>query len=126
MSSTEIGKKLVEYCRQGQNVEAINNLYSQDIVSVEAAGGNGMPREMAGLQAVLGKSQWWVENNEVHSANVEGPFPHGDDKFAVLFDYDVTFKPTGQRTQMREVGVYTCAADKVVREEFYYPTGPKE
>ncbi len=35
----DIGKSLVEFCRQGKGIEAINTLYSADIVSVEAMGG---------------------------------------------------------------------------------------
>jgi len=37
MTSTyEIGKKLVELCKAGKNAEAMDTLYSPNIVSVEA------------------------------------------------------------------------------------------
>jgi len=71
---------------------------------------------------VLGKSKWWRENHEIHSAKVEGPFPNGQN-FAAIFEYDITFKPTGQRFNMREVAVYETAGDKIVRESFYYAMG---
>ncbi|HWE94015.1 MAG TPA: nuclear transport factor 2 family protein [Tepidisphaeraceae bacterium] len=41
-------------------------------------------------------------------------------KFIVEFEMDVTFKPTGKRTQMRETGLYTVAGGKVAREGFFY------
>lgn len=52
---------------------------------------------------------------------MEGPWPHGDDRFAVRFTYDITNKPSGMRMQMDEIGVFTVADGKVVREEFFYP-----
>ncbi len=36
LSAMEIGKALVPLCKQGKNQEAINTLYSPEIVSVEA------------------------------------------------------------------------------------------
>jgi ketosteroid isomerase-like protein len=56
---------------------------------------------------------------EVHSAEVEGPFLHGDDRFAVIFDIDATDKASGQRMPMREVAVYHVADGRIVREEFF-------
>ena len=119
-NANKLGNELVSLCQQGKNVEAIQSLYADNIVSVEAAEGEGFPRRIEGKEAVLGKTKWWLENNEIHSAEVQGPFPHGDDRFAVIFHMDVTSKPTGQRIKMNEIGVYEVADGKVVKEEFYY------
>ena len=118
MSAKEIGEKIAELCRQGKNIDAINQYYSPDIVSVEAVAG-GMDKEMRGIDAILGKNQWWFENHEVHSGDVSGPYPH-DNKFALFFSYDVTAKESGQRMKIEEVGVYTTENGKITREEFYY------
>jgi len=123
MNAIEVGQKLVELCKANKNMEAMETLYSPDIVSVEAAEMPGLGREAKGLQAVLGKGKWWSENHIVHSQEIEGPWPHGD-RFIVRFKYDVTNKPTNQRRQMDEVGLFTVQDGKVVREEFFYPTGP--
>jgi hypothetical protein len=124
MSVREIGKKLVDMCRQGKNLEAIHTMYDDGVVSVEAASPpDGSPREMKGKQAVVGKGTWWQENHEVHSASVRGPFPHGEDRFAVVFDFDVTNKPSGRRMKLEEVAVYQVKNGKIVREEFYYDMG---
>ena len=32
-------------------------------------------------------------------------------------------KPTGQRLQLQEAGLYTVDGGKIVREEFFYATG---
>jgi ketosteroid isomerase-like protein len=119
MTTNEVATKLVELCRLGENIKALETLYSKDIVSVEPMAMPPMPAEMRGYEAVLGKSQWWLANHEVHEANVEGPFVAGD-RFVVFFDYDITNKPTGKRMRMKEAGVYTVTGGKVAREEFFY------
>ena len=122
MSSMEIGKQLAELCRQGRNLDALNTLFSNDLVSVEAGVPPGMSREAKGLDAVKAKSAWWMENHEIHSASVSGPWPH-DDKFILGFKYDVTNKPSGQRMQIDEMALYYVAHGKIVREEFFYSMG---
>lgn len=122
MNTMEIANKLVALCREGKNDEALNTLYADNVVSVEAAAAPGMERESKGLAAVKGKGEWWVSNHEIHSGNITGPWPH-DDRFVVGFQYDVTFKPTGQRVKMDEVGLYFVKDGKIVREEFFYDMG---
>jgi hypothetical protein len=117
MSTEEVGKKLVELCNKGEYEEAARSLYAKDIVSIEPRAMGGMPAEMKGLDAVAQKSKWWIENHEIHSAKVAGPFV-ARDTFVVRFDIDVTEKKSGQRMQGAEVGIYTVKDGKVVREEF--------
>ena len=122
MDTKQVGEKLVSLCSKGKNLEAIDSLYSKNIVSVEAVGNPQVPAELQGIDKVRGKNQWWYENNEVHSANVEGPFPHND-RFAVKYHYEVTPKTgpqKGKRLKMDEVGIYTVKNGKIVREEFFY------
>lgn len=122
MSTMAIAQKLVELCRQGKNTEAINTLYADDVVSVEAGAPPGMDRTSKGIAAVRGKGEWWAANHETHSAAVTGPWPH-DDRFIVGFSYEVTNKPSGNRFKMDEVGLFTVANGKIVREEFFYHMG---
>jgi ketosteroid isomerase-like protein len=119
MNTFEIGKKLVELCREGKNDEAVNTLFSAEIVSVEADAPPGQDGTTKGISGVLGKGKWWMDNHHIHSANVEGPWPHGD-RFIVRFSYDVTFKPDNKRFNMDEAALYTVADGKVVKEEFFY------
>lgn len=119
MTTNEVADTLVKLCSQGKFEEAIDKLYSQDIVSVEAGAPPGGSRESKGFAAVKGKSEWWTANHEVHSASVEGPLVAGS-HFAVTFKLDVTFKPESKRFQMEEVGLYKVADGKIVYEEFFY------
>ncbi len=119
MTVHEVATHLVKLCREGKFEQATKDLYSQDIVSVEAFDMPPMPRETKGLDAVLKKGQWWVENHTIHEAKVGNPFVSAE-KFAVEFAMDVTFKPTNKRNKMVEVAVYTVAGGKIVHEEFLY------
>ena len=121
-ATAAVAEELVSFCRAGRFLDAINTLYSPDIVSVESMGNEQMPREMKGLNAVRQKNEWWVANNEVHSAQVDGPFVGEGDKFAVYYNYDVTSKPTGKRVQMEEMALYSVKDGKIVREQFFYKT----
>jgi ketosteroid isomerase-like protein len=122
MSTMDIANKMIALCKQGKNEEALNTLFAEDAVSVEAVAMEGGSREAKGLAAIRAKGQWWVSNHDVHSATITGPWPNGD-RFVVGFNYDVTFKPTGKRMTMDEVGLYTIQNGKIVREEFFYSGG---
>ncbi len=129
MTTLEVGKRLVDLCKQGKNLEALDTLYADDIVSVEAMQGTpDMPQTMIGIDAIRGKNEWWLDHHEIHSADATGPFPHGD-RFAVLFDYSVTSDVgpmAGRRIEMQEVAVYSVKDGKITREEFFYDTSDGE
>jgi hypothetical protein len=119
MTTKEVADKLVKLCSEGKFEQATKELYSKDIVSVEAGAPPGQSRESKGIEAVQKKGEWWVANHEVHGATVEGPLVAGS-HFAVVFKLDVTFKPEKRRFKMEEVGIYKVADGKVVYEEFFY------
>lgn len=124
-STLDVAKRLVELCKAGKNLEAINTLYSPDVVSIETHGSEQMPARMQGIDAIRGKNQWWFENHEVHGGSVSGPWPHGD-RFIVTMKYDVTAKAgpmAGKRMQFEEAGLYTVRDGKIVQEEFFYHMG---
>jgi ketosteroid isomerase-like protein len=119
MDINEIGAALVAGCNAGQAKANLRVLYADDAQSVEAADmGNGTT--VTGIAAIEGKHDWWDGAHETHSSTATGPFMHGADRFAVIFAADATTKETGVRFSMQEVGVYTVAGGKIVREEFFY------
>lgn len=121
MSVIEIGTKLVQLSNEGKGLEAVDTLYGENVVSIEGQGSDAIPARLEGLQNVRGKSVWWYDNHEVHAATATGPFVgHREDQFVVQFDLDTTPKSTGERGQMREVGLYTVEGGKIVQEEFLY------
>ena len=122
MTTQEVANALVRLCSEGKLDEAIDTLYSPDIISMEAGAPPGQSRESKGLEAVKGKGKWWEENHEVHSCTVEGPLVAGS-HFTCTFKLDVTFKPQSRRFVMEEVAVYKIVGGKVVYEEFFYDMG---
>lgn len=126
MSSTlEVGRKLVDLCREGKNLQAVDTLYSPTIVSVEAFDDGTMPRQMEGIDAIREKNRWWLDNHEIHRMQIDGPYPH-DDRFIVRMTIDATPKAgpmTGKRMTFEEAGLYTVKDGKIVREEYFYHMG---
>ena len=117
MNTKELAAAFTEMLKAGQHEEAAARFNSPDIVSLEAM--EGPMAEVRGTEAVKAKGQWWHDNHEVHSSESFGPYVNGD-QFVVRFAIDVTFKPTGERTRMDEVGVYTVKDGQIVEERFYY------
>jgi ketosteroid isomerase-like protein len=121
-STLAVGKKLVELCEKGKNLEAIQTLYAQNVVCIEAMSMPGMPTRYEGLDAVVKKSKEFSANTTIHSSSVEGPWPHGD-RFIVTFSIDMTAKAgpmAGQRMQMKEAALFTVKNGKITQEEFFY------
>lgn len=119
MTTKEVADKVVALCSQGKFNEAVDQLYSPDIVSMEAGAPPGQSRESKGIEAVRAKGEWWVANHDVHGVKVEGPLVAGS-HFSVVFKLDVTFKPQGKRFEMEEIAVYKVMDGKIVYEEFFY------
>ncbi len=119
MTLAEIADELAAGCREGRERENLDRLYAPDAVSVEASDMGG-GRETRGLAGIHGKHDWWGANFDVHAFAAEGPFLHGEDRFALVFEMDTTDKATGERSQAREVAVYHVKDGKIVREEFFY------
>ena len=119
MTTQEVANALVKLCSERKLAQAVDTLYSPDIVSMEAGAPPGQSREAKGLAAVRAKSEFWIANHEIHSFAVEGPLV-STSHFAVVFKMDVTFKPQSKRFQMEEIGVYKVADGKIVYEEFFY------
>ncbi|MEM7410368.1 MAG: SnoaL-like domain-containing protein [Myxococcota bacterium] len=124
MNATEIGTELVRLCQQGKTLEAVDTLYGEKVVSLEAADQGPFKARTEGLSAVREKNVNWSGMHEVHETKALGPFCGGDPaRFAVLFEMDVTHKPTQERNRLVEVGLYTVESGKVVQEEFWYAMG---
>ena len=66
MNTQEVAEKLVQFCREGKNLDAINELYADDVVSHEPKGSHMELSE--GKEAAIAKNQQWFDRvDEVHS-----------------------------------------------------------
>jgi len=117
MNTQQVANRLVEMCRQGQNLEAINELYAENVTSREMP---GMPDDVvSGKNNVHQKSEDWLASvEEFHSGEISEPIVAGN-HFTVKMDFDVTFKERG-RQKMEEVCVFQVQEGKIVQEQFFY------
>jgi hypothetical protein len=60
-------------CRAGRNLDAIAKLYSPKAVRIAPVGSEAMPAEMTGIDSIRQKNEWWLDNYDVNSAEVNGP-----------------------------------------------------
>ncbi|KIT16633.1 nuclear transport factor 2 family protein [Jannaschia aquimarina] len=122
MTLNEIAAELVAGCREEREGENLDKLYAPDAVSVEAAD-FGQGREAQGIEAIKAKHAGWNAMFEVLDHSASDPMPHGDDRFAVIFEAKTKNRETGEVDEMKEVAVYHVYDGRIVREEFFYPTG---
>ena len=67
-TASEIGKRLVAFCQEGKGLEAVDALYDEQIISIEAQGSDELPARLEGLaildnleQSNTGIDAWiWV------------------------------------------------------------------
>jgi len=117
-SPLDIGRDLVAHFNAGKNDA---DLWAKhfNMKALESIEGHGTNMKWVGGKAVKAKNEWWMSDHVVHGARAEGPFV-GSTGFAVRFTMDVETKSSGERVTMNEVGVYTVANGKIIREEFMY------
>lgn len=120
-SLADVAAALVAGCREGREIENLDRLYAEDAVSVEAAD-MGQGRETRGRAGIRAKHDWWDAEMEMEAATVSDPYPHGADRFAVIFSAKGRSRSTGEGFEMDEIGVYTVRDGRIVREEFFYRT----
>src|SRR5207237_110142 len=70
MNTEEVAKKVVELTRKQAWYEALDTLYDDNVVSVEASGMRGGTPETRGEQGVPGKSDWALHVRGVHCVDV--------------------------------------------------------
>lgn len=119
MTTQEIANKLVEYCRTGQWEKAQTELYAENAVSIEPAGG-AWPERVEGRQAIDAKGKQFNEMvEEMYGIEVSEPLVYGD-QFSIGMTIDAKFKGA-ERTKSPEICVYEVRNGKITKEQFFYP-----
>lgn len=122
MNTQEVANKLVGYCRNMQFENAMKELYSNDIVSIEPKGSPA--EEVRGIEAVRQKGEQFEQMVEaMHGVEVSEPLV-ADNFFSCTMKMDVTFKGA-PRSTMEEVCIYQVANGKIVREQFFFTPMPQ-
>jgi len=117
MTTKEVADRLVSLCRQGQIQQAGQELYGENIVSIEPQ--HAPIPKAEGLKAVVEKGQHFASMiEERHGGSVTDPIVEGN-FFSIGWSMDVTMKGMG-KTSLQEICVYKVENGKIVREEFFY------
>jgi hypothetical protein len=117
MTTMEVAERLVALCREGKILEAQQELYADDCISLEPA---GAPMSRAeGLPAIIEKSKHFSAMIEVHHGMQISDPVEGGGYFSISWHMDVTLKGMG-RQQMNEVCLYHVVNGKIVLEQFFY------
>ena len=75
MDARSVGLRLVELARANRDAKAVEELYDENIVSIEVMGGsNDKPQIGTGIDAICEKHAWWESVATVHDIDIEGPF----------------------------------------------------
>ncbi|SDB27377.1 hypothetical protein SAMN03097699_0436 [Flavobacteriaceae bacterium MAR_2010_188] len=117
METKDIAEKWASMCKEGKNLDFINEYYSDNVSSREMP---GMSNEVTtGKQNVWNKNKEWLESvEEVHDEYIGDPVV-ADKHFTSKMVYDVTFKKRG-RQKLEEIGVYQVENGKIASEQFFY------
>ncbi len=117
MNTKDVANKWAQMCKEGQNLDCVNELYAENVVSREMP---GYPEEIvSGKQNVWNKNKQWLDNVvEFHGGEVSEPVIAGN-HFTSKMSFDVTFKDRG-RQQMEEVCVFEVNDGKIVSEQYFY------
>lgn len=118
MTTSEIATRLVELCRNGKVEEAKEELFAQDVISLEPAEGI-LSKETKGIGAVRKKAELFISFVEYFYGNtISDPVVAGD-YFSVAWHTDLQMKGEPRKTSS-ELCVYKTNAGKIILEQFFY------
>lgn len=117
MTTQKIADRLVQLCREGKNLQAIDELYADKVISKEP---KGHPFEITeGKNTVKERTREWEASViEIHKAYISEPIVT-DSHFAIVMDIDATYKERG-RARLAEICVYEVKEGKIIYDEFFF------
>jgi ketosteroid isomerase-like protein len=116
----KVANRLVALCREGKNLDAINELYDDNIVSLEPKGSRHERTE--GKAGVIANNQEMFQTVEqMFSTTISEPIIGGN-FFSCVMEMDVKMKGM-DRMNMSEICVYEVKNDKIVFEQFFFTMG---
>lgn len=118
MTTTEIATRLVDMCRNGKIEEAKEELFAEDIISVELTEGL-LPKEAKGMDAIRKKAELFISMVEnIYGSSISDPLIAGN-YFSVAWETDIQMKGES-RKRTSELCVYETHNGKIVSEQFFY------
>ncbi|MFZ1590953.1 MAG: SnoaL-like domain-containing protein [Chitinophagales bacterium] len=117
MTTQQIADRLVALCRNGQMLEAEQELFADDVVSIEPA--YSPAKSAHGKIAVLEKGKAFANSiEERHGGSISDPTVAGK-FFTIAMSLDATFKGQG-RMAFDEICLYEVKDGKIISEQFFF------
>ena len=118
MTTQEIASQLVKMCREGQVEEAKQELFAEDIISIEPVEGL-LPKESRGMKAIQAKAELFISHvDQFYGSTITDPVVAGN-YFSVAWDTDLQMKGEARKLNS-EICVYKVEDGKIVSEQFFY------
>ena len=117
MTTQEVANRLVELCRKGQILEAEQELYADNVTSIEPE--HSPNKSAKGKVDVIAKGKAFAGMiEERHDGYFGDPVVSGN-YFSFAGMLDATMKGMG-RMKLEEICVYEVIDGKVVSSQFFY------
>jgi limonene-1,2-epoxide hydrolase len=117
MTTQEVADRFYELAQQGKFDQIQDELYDENVKSVEPAHSNW--QNIQGLEKVKEKAKQWQDmTEEMHGGYTNKPQVAGN-FFACVMGMDVTLKGQ-ERMKMDEIAVYEVSDGKIVLEQFFF------
>ncbi|MEO8109642.1 MAG: SnoaL-like domain-containing protein [Ginsengibacter sp.] len=118
MTTKEIAILLVEMCRAGKVEEAKEELFAEDVISIEPAEGL-LAKETKGMEAIRKKAELFISHVEnFYGVVLSEPVIAGD-YFSISWDTDIQMKGQERKTDS-ELCLYKVKDGKIISEQFFY------
>jgi hypothetical protein len=112
-----VANRMRELCSKGRNLQAIDELYSDRIISIEPQGLH--PYRIEGKTSVLAKNKQWLSSfKHIESVTISEPLLSGN-YFCFTMKMEVTVKDIGKNS-VSEICVYEVENGKIVFEQFFF------
>jgi len=118
MTTKEIADRLVNMCRNGKTEQAKEELFAQDVVSMEPREGI-LPKETKGMDAIRKKAELFISMvDNFYGDTISDPIVAGE-YFSVSWESDLKMKGYERQTNI-ELCVYKTKDGKIISEQFFY------
>ena len=116
-TTQEVADRFYELAQLGKFEEIQDELYDENVRSVEPAHSNW--QNVQGLDKVKEKGKQWAEMTEEMHGGYTGKPQVAGNFFSCVMGMDVTLKGQG-RIKMDEIAVYEVKDGKIVLEHFFF------
>ena len=111
---TELAGKLASLCRRLKFVEAYQELFAGDAISIDPIYKN---EPLQGLAALIDREQQFLSANVVHSCRISEPL-FAANYFSVVIALEFV-NPAGEHKAVKEIAVYKVEQGKITSQQFF-------